>query len=229
MKKVIYSIGALAAFCGLAHYGTNEPSQLFLVDPNTAEESLYQNYLNRMGKSYGTKEEFMFRFKAFMDTFELIQQHPKNSTSQVGFNYFSDWTKDEIKSMMGDIGGNRNDSICGPFTETQDDVPENKTKIVLPDSHNWVEKGAVTPVKNQGQCGSCWSFSATGTIEGAYAIASGKLYSFSEQQLVECAFGKEWMNYGCDGGLSCDAFRYAQDYYLMHENDYQYTGKGNGT
>jgi len=73
MKKVIYSIGSLAAFCGLAYYGTNEPTQLFLVDdPNSAEESLYQNYLNRMGKSYTTKEEFLFRFKAFMDTFEMI-------------------------------------------------------------------------------------------------------------------------------------------------------------
>lgn len=85
---------------------------------------------------------------------------------------------------------------------------------------DWRTKGAVTPVKNQGHCGSCWSFSATGAIEGAMFLKTGKLQSYSEQQLIDCS--TVYMNDGCEGGFMTHAFQYAMDYPLELESAYPY-------
>lgn len=87
-------------------------------------------------------------------------------------------------------------------------------------SVDWVTAGAVTPVKNQGQCGSCWSFSTTGALEGAFQIKNGKLDSFSEQQLVSC----DTTNSGCNGGWMDTAFVWIRDNGgICSENSYPYT------
>ena len=86
---------------------------------------------------------------------------------------------------------------------------------------NWVEKGAVTPVKNQGNCGSCWAFSSTGALEGAHFIATGELLSFSEQQLVSCS-GRLDGNAGCNGGIQLGAFRYYKSHMAELESSYPY-------
>jgi len=107
----------------------------------------------------------------------------------------------------------------------------NKTKNVklisevgLPASVDWVAAGAVTPIKDQGQCGACWAFSTTGSIEGVEFINTGKLISLSEQQLVDCS--KAYGNMGCNGGLMDNAFKYTEKYELETEAEYPYTAAG---
>merc|ERR1712073_194885 len=92
---------------------------------------------------------------------------------------------------------------------------------VLAESVDWTEKGAVTPVKNQKQCGSCWAFSTTGAVEGAWKVASGKLVSLSEQQLVDCS--KD--NNGCGGGSMDAAFQFLHKNAVCTEQSYKYTAK----
>jgi len=94
----------------------------------------------------------------------------------------------------------------------------------LPATVDWVAAGAVTAVKDQGQCGSCWSFSSTGAIEGAKFVATNQLISLSEQQLIDCSVAQG--NQGCNGGMMDQAFQYVMTAGSDSEASYPYTATG---
>jgi len=152
---------------------------------------LEQNFIQHLaefGVSYGTQEEYQFRFGLYAEKdaeINEINANPEN-TFTVGHNQFSTWTKDEYKRLLG---------YKGPQSVDESTVVTLPTDN-LADSVDWRTKGAVNPVKNQGQCGSCWAFSATAAIEGHHFIATGTLLSLSEQEVVDC----DTSSYGCQGG-----------------------------
>jgi len=182
----------------------------FLSDRISEEEMMFMKYVTEWNKSYGTKAEFEFRLEQFKDTLKKMAEHNENgSGSEVTLNHFADWTHEEYKRLLGYQGPQMN--------QQTNEKPENVTA----DTVNWVTKGAVTNVKNQGSCGSCWAFSTTGSVEGAMFLSTGKLQSFSEQQLVDCSKS----NSGCNGGWMDTAFQYIETNPLMLESDYPYTAR----
>jgi len=151
--------------------------------------------------------------KTYEDNVAFIQKwNAMEKSVTLGVNQFSDLSSEEFAA-----------TYLTPFNRTR------KSNVVIlngtaPDSIDWRTQGAVTPVKNQEQCGSCWAFSTTGSTEGAVAISSGKLISFSEQQLVDCA--KKEGNHGCQGGLMDYGFKYIMDNSgIDTEEDYPYTAR----
>jgi cathepsin L len=124
-------------------------------------------------------------------------------------NKFADWTDEEYNAMLG-FRPNL-DKEVNEFLEVGD----------LPATINWVEKGVVSHVKDQGKCGSCWSFSTTGAMESAFQLKDGQTRLLSEQQLVDCSIS--FGNNGCGGGLVEYAFNYATKHALATEDAYPYT------
>jgi len=208
--KSAAGIAALAALGLVAvNYSSSEGSQYFLSERITEEEMAYMRYVTEWGKSYGTKAEFEFRLEQFKNTMKKMAEHQENgSASEVALNQFADWTSAEYKRLLGYRGPQLNEET-------------NEVEEVTADSVNWVTKGAVTNVKNQGACGSCWAFSTTGSVEGAMFLSTGKLQTFSEQQLVDCSKS----NAGCNGGWMDTAFQYIESNPLMLEADYPYTAR----
>jgi len=140
---------------------------------------MFLEHIAEHGLRYATSEEFEFRQNIFLQKEATIQQSNADSvnTFTLGHNHMSTWTDDEYKQLLG---------YKAPATN--ETVTEYKVLDVeaVPVSIDWRTKGAVNPVKNQGQCGSCWAFSATCAVEGHNEIKNNKLLSLSEQQLVDC-------------------------------------------
>jgi len=178
-------------------------------------QSMFSKFVSEHGKVYETLDVFN-RYNIFKKNVQFIDTHNAEGHSYtLGLTEFTDLTAAEFKNMY--VSG-----INKPATATKKNYAD-LSGVVAADSEDWVTRGAVTPVKNQGQCGSCWAFSTTGAVEGAHFIATDKLVSLSEQELVDCAgsFG----NQGCNGGLMDNAFKYIESQGICGEDDYQYTGK----
>lgn len=189
------------------------------------QENHYKYLFHKWGWQHAgripTQKETNHYLPIFKKHTEAILAHNSDGsqTFSMGHNQFSLLTNEMYREVVGlrsDLFLNQNNDYFTP-TLSSEESPESPESPVEVD---WRLHGAVTPVKNQGQCGSCWSFSTTGALEGAYAIKYSKLVSFSEQELVDCDSSDD----GCDGGLMDNAFRWIRSRHgLCSDENYPYT------
>jgi len=174
------------------------------------EESVHwTNYKARYNKVYKSADEEAVRLAVFNMNLNKINQHNAEAqkgmhTFTVRMNKFGDLTSREFRSIVNGFKPSLKLNFIKPTN-----VFNANTSVQIPDSVDWRTQGYVTPIKDQGQCGSCWAFSSTGSLEGQHFKSSGKLVSLSEQNLVDCS--QKYGNMGCDGGLMDQAFTYIKD------------------
>lgn len=189
---------------------------------------LFENWVNEFRINVESHVVFERVLKNWISNHKFIEEiNSKNFTYKLGHNQFSGMDSTEFREYLGLSFVLLDDKIKS-ITHTSEIIGK------LPDSVDWTSTGAVTPVKDQGQCGSCWSFSTTGALEGAYFNKYKISQSFSEQQLVDCDNRRNGgKDMGCSGGLMDNAFSWiSKKGGLCSENDYPYvsgTTKETGT
>lgn len=166
---------------------------VFAVDN---EYTLFTKFIAEHNKQYKTTAEWDTRFSNFKNNLRRIEQlnAEANGVAVHGISKFADMTVEEFSQYP--CGGNLLNRMPKANLPEVQRAPSMVNPSALPDSFDWTTKGAVTPVKDQGQCGSCWAFSSIGNIEGAWYLANKKLVSLSESELVDCST----TSYGCSGG-----------------------------
>jgi len=168
---------------------------------------------------YTSHEEHNAKYDVFKKNMEKARSFNAEGTAtfKMGVTRFADMTEEEFKGFLAKSSGYKATNKAMPRT-----LFDASQYADTPASKDWVSLGAVTPIKNQGQCGSCWAFSTTGGIEGQNFLKNHKLSSFSEQELVDCSQAEG--NQGCNGGLMDDGFTYVESNGLCFESAYPYEG-----
>ncbi|CAN9499293.1 unnamed protein product [Ophioblennius macclurei] len=180
----------------------------------SSSEEDFRSWMAQYNRMYSL-QEYSQRLNIFTENKRTIDKHNEgNHSFTMGLNQFSDLTFQEFKKFYLMSEPQNCSATKGNYFSR---------KGPYPDSVDWRKKGNyVTEVKDQGPCGSCWTFSTTGCLESVTAIATGKLIPLAEQQLVDCA--QDFNNHGCNGGLPSQAFEYIlYNKGLMTEQDYPYT------
>ncbi|XP_031622652.1 cathepsin L1-like [Contarinia nasturtii] len=201
-------------------------------------EDEWSKFKLKYSKKYENHTEDLMRMNIFKENRQKIAEHneiyEKGLVSyQMALNKFADWTNDEFVQISGKIdktpksdaqnsnnGLNKTLLALMPFIE-----PVNAT---ISSSIDWRKKGAVSEVKDQGHCGSCWTFAATGALEGQYFLKTGQLLSLSEQNILDCS--TNYVTHGCNGGFRYYAFQYVKDNGGINtEESYPYDGSDDNT
>ncbi|XP_065226287.1 cathepsin L isoform X2 [Planococcus citri] len=194
-------------------YSCDEKKSNISQNGLTVEQLQFRQFAQKYNKQYESEEEKQRRFHIFRGNMKKIQMlnEGEQGTAEYGVNEFADLSKSEFTQYYLGLKPN------GDNIEKQASIPN----VRIPSEFDWRTHNAVTPVKNQGMCGSCWAFSVTGNIEGQYAIKHKNLVSLSEQELVDC----DTEDNGCGGGYMTTAYHAIEKIGgLEQEKDYPYEG-----
>uniref|UniRef100_A0A158Q744 Pept_C1 domain-containing protein n=1 Tax=Elaeophora elaphi TaxID=1147741 RepID=A0A158Q744_9BILA len=217
----------------LLHIDATDHKEIFYsiklaMSPSNCTKTTRSNSFQcfRFKKEYSSLIEQLVRFKIYLHNMRFAQklQNDEKGSAIYGVTQFSDLTPEEFQKIM--LPSLWWENVKSKSIELDFNLNDyNLSLNNLPEKFDWRTKGVVTPIKNQGSCGSCWAFSVTGNIEGLWAIKTGKLISLSEQELIDC----DVVDKGCNGGLPINAFREIKRMGgLEPEDQYPYRGV-NGT
>jgi len=219
----------LLTFLALQTVSAISPFEAIIEEWETWKLQYGKTYTRNYGDSLdglgGYSQEEGFRMKIWMENKAKIEKHNRHyykgvHSYNLAMNEFGDLLHHEFVATLN--GYRHVNSSSSRPQGAKYLMPANTER--LPKNVDWREKGAVTPVKNQGQCGSCWSFSTTGALEAMHHRATGKLVSLSEQNLIDCS--RKYGNNGCNGGLMDYAFQYIKDNGgIDTEKSYPYEGE----
>lgn len=177
----------------------------------------WNSFKAKHNKKYNDESEERLRYKIYLENRHKIAKHntkyhQKEVPYRLELNKYADMLHTEFVRTLNGFNRtvNNENSVYKTFSKVEEPVTFiEAANVEVPSAVDWREKGAVTDVKDQGHCGSCWSFSATGALEGQHYRKTGKLVSLSEQNLVDCS--TSYGNNGCNGGLMDNAFQYIKD------------------
>ncbi|EAR95836.2 papain family cysteine protease (macronuclear) [Tetrahymena thermophila SB210] len=218
----------------------------FAQDISIEKLLAYNKWSSQHQRVYLNEDEKLFRQMVFFENLQKIKEHNSNpnNTYSIHLNQFSDMTKQEFAEkilMKQNIVDHLMKGISQEATHNDTNNKEtqlNSKSLILADSIDWREQGAITTVKNQGNCGSCWSFSAAALMESFNFIQNNTLVDFSEQQLVDCVIpANGYYSYGCSGGAAVYCLDYASKVGITTLDKYPYvriqkncnvTGTNNG-
>ncbi|XP_066246542.1 cathepsin L-like [Euwallacea similis] len=183
-------------------------------------QELFQTFKNKHAKTYASSKEELLRFAIFQENLKTIENHNRRfeaglETYQMGVTKFADYTTEEFLTLL------KRQSKSKPQYDKIKTFQPPVDKPDLPNATDWRDVGAVTRVKDQGDCGSCWAFSVTGTLESFYYLRYEEKVEFSEQQLIDC----DATNNACNGGNEAPAMKYFVQYGIETEETYPYVGK----
>jgi len=201
--------GAFLTATGVYHMSTTSTTVDSVSESIKGAFTLWKTNNARI---YQSASEEAYRLSVFDANLKIAKEHNASGSSfTMGATKFSDMTNAEFRAIY---------TATKPNTKKSEKIFDGVPTMGQID---WRNKGAVTDVKDQAQCGSCWAFSTTGSMEGRNFVATGSLVSLSEQQLVDCS--SSYGNMGCNGGLMDSAFQYIEENALARESDYSYTGQ----
>ena len=216
MKNALIAIGAVAFVAGVALFAisADQPQGTFFLKEGTDYEKEYLDFVVKYGRQFEDAHDYSFRLAVFAQNFNMIQKaNAKNDDLTLALNKFADWTEGEFSKSLG---------YLPPTEEDLKDAKFHTPSFAVEKTIDWRDRGKVSPVKNQGACGSCWAFSANAYLESANMIFKNDSPILSEQQMVECSFW-DYGTLGCNGGNYITAWNYAGYKPITFEKNYPYT------